>query len=90
MFNLSLFSESQRNFFRTLVSQTMKDRELKKIFRPDMIYLLMEAKKGDISVFFIHQYNVMEMPCVRIPMKVIWKTNFCFSNTYSIPSWLAT
>lgn len=28
---------------------TMKDREIKEIFRPDMIHLLMEAKKGILS-----------------------------------------
>ncbi|CAD0199598.1 unnamed protein product [Chrysodeixis includens] len=44
-----MISEGPRNFFRNLVLDTMKDRELRHIIRPDMIHLLMEAKKGKLS-----------------------------------------
>lgn len=43
---MSLFSKASQGFFRELVSSTMQEREAKSIFRPDMIHLLMEAKKG--------------------------------------------
>ncbi|CAH2269490.1 jg27299 [Pararge aegeria aegeria] len=42
---LTFFSEETKEFFINLVQSTMKDREARKIFRPDMIHLLMEAKK---------------------------------------------
>lgn len=42
-------SERAKQFFRDLVLDTMKDRELKHIMRPDMIHLLMEAKKGKLT-----------------------------------------
>ncbi|CAH2209568.1 jg27485, partial [Pararge aegeria aegeria] len=42
---LTLFSEETKEFFVNLVLSTMKDREARKIIRPDMIHLLMEAKK---------------------------------------------
>ena len=45
-FKFTLFSEKTKDFFLNLVTYTMKDREQKKIIRPDMIHLLMEAKKG--------------------------------------------
>lgn len=46
MLKVSLFPESAKQFFRNLVNFTMKDREDRNIIRPDMIHLLMEAKKG--------------------------------------------
>nr|QPF77609.1 cytochrome P450 monooxygenase CYP9A124 [Ostrinia furnacalis] len=46
--NLTLFSEKSKDFFRSLVMNTMSNRETEKIFRPDMIHLLMEAKKGKL------------------------------------------
>lgn len=33
-------------FFRGLVLSAVNEREVKQIVRPDMIHLLMEAKKG--------------------------------------------
>ncbi|XP_052740407.1 uncharacterized protein LOC112053802 [Bicyclus anynana] len=47
--NLTIFSDKTRDFFVDLVSKTMKDRETRNIIRPDMIHLLMEAKKGQLS-----------------------------------------
>ncbi|XP_047529705.1 uncharacterized protein LOC125065894 [Vanessa atalanta] len=46
---LTMFSNKTRDFFIDLVLNTMKDREARGIFRPDMIHLLMEAKKGKLS-----------------------------------------
>ncbi|XP_013135368.1 PREDICTED: cytochrome P450 9e2-like isoform X2 [Papilio polytes] len=43
---VSLFTSATKNFFINLVLGTMNDREAKQIVRPDMIHLLMEAKKG--------------------------------------------
>lgn len=45
---LSLFSPSTTEFFRTLVRETVKVREDNNIVRPDMINLLMEARKGKL------------------------------------------
>ncbi|VVC90082.1 unnamed protein product [Leptidea sinapis] len=42
---LTLFSKDTTNFFISLVLDTMKNREENNIIRPDMIHLLMEAKK---------------------------------------------
>ncbi|CAB3239050.1 unnamed protein product [Arctia plantaginis] len=42
-------SQRSKDFFRDLVMNTMKDRELKHVIRPDMIHLLMEAKKGRLT-----------------------------------------
>ncbi|CAB3248301.1 unnamed protein product [Arctia plantaginis] len=46
---IKLFTDKISNFFRNIILQTMKERELKKILRPDMIHLLMEAKKGKLT-----------------------------------------
>nr|BBE49551.1 cytochrome P450 monooxygenase [Adoxophyes honmai] len=49
LFKTTLFTEETQNFFRQLVTQTMKERETKNIYRPDMIHLLIEAKKGNLT-----------------------------------------
>uniref|UniRef100_A0A2A4JDS0 unspecific monooxygenase n=1 Tax=Heliothis virescens TaxID=7102 RepID=A0A2A4JDS0_HELVI len=49
IFKCDLISEPIKKFFRSLVLDTMKDRDLHNIIRPDMIHLLMEAKKGKLS-----------------------------------------
>ncbi|CAK1547376.1 unnamed protein product [Leptosia nina] len=46
---LTLFSKSTTEFFTNLVQDTMRAREENKIIRPDMIHLLMEAKKGKLN-----------------------------------------
>ncbi|KAM3966422.1 cytochrome P450 9e2-like [Aphomia sociella] len=46
---LKLFSEQISNFFKNLVLSTMQNREEHNIIRPDMIHLLMEAKKGKLT-----------------------------------------
>ncbi|CAK1596650.1 unnamed protein product [Parnassius mnemosyne] len=45
----SLFEKSEKDFFWNLVMNTMNEREAKQIVRPDMIHLLMEAKKGRLT-----------------------------------------
>ncbi|XP_028160700.1 cytochrome P450 9e2-like [Ostrinia furnacalis] len=45
---LKLFSEKTGSFFKNLVLGTMLDRQQRNIIRPDMIHLLMEAKKGKL------------------------------------------
>ncbi|CAB3231600.1 unnamed protein product [Arctia plantaginis] len=49
IFEWDILSEGCKEFFRNLVLDVIKDRELKQIVRPDMIHLLMEAKKGKLS-----------------------------------------
>ncbi|XP_046959650.1 uncharacterized protein LOC124529785 [Vanessa cardui] len=49
IFKLTMFSNKIKDFFIDLVLNTMKDREARNIIRPDMIHLLMEAKKGKLS-----------------------------------------
>ncbi|KAJ8728448.1 hypothetical protein PYW08_016833 [Mythimna loreyi] len=44
-----LIPKKSQIFFKRLVLDTMKERELRNILRPDMIHLLMEAKKGKLS-----------------------------------------
>ncbi|CAH1645260.1 unnamed protein product [Spodoptera littoralis] len=46
---LDILCEASRNAFRSLVLDAMRNRELKNIIRPDMIHLLMEAKKGKLT-----------------------------------------
>jgi len=41
-------SSSVVNFFRSLVHNTMSVRDERGIVRPDMIHLLMQAKKGTL------------------------------------------
>ncbi|XP_026332430.1 cytochrome P450 9e2-like, partial [Hyposmocoma kahamanoa] len=49
IFKLTLFMKSQQEFFRKLISETMESRELQQTIRPDMIHLLMQAKKGKLT-----------------------------------------
>ncbi|CAH1645261.1 unnamed protein product [Spodoptera littoralis] len=48
-FKLDILSEDSKKAFKSLVLDTMENRELKNIIRPDMIHLLMEAKKGKLT-----------------------------------------
>ncbi|CAG9824163.1 unnamed protein product [Phaedon cochleariae] len=45
-FNMTIVSTKLKNFFLTLVEDSIRIREEKNIVRPDMIHLLMEAQKG--------------------------------------------
>ncbi|KAF5279691.1 hypothetical protein FQA39_LY18240 [Lamprigera yunnana] len=46
MLNIGFFPASVRNFFYRIVEETIKHREAEGLVRPDMIHLLMEARKG--------------------------------------------
>uniref|UniRef100_A0A2A4JEN6 unspecific monooxygenase n=1 Tax=Heliothis virescens TaxID=7102 RepID=A0A2A4JEN6_HELVI len=48
-FKWDIVPASVRKFFTNLVLDTMKDREMRHIIRPDMIHLLMEANKGKLT-----------------------------------------
>ncbi|XP_047994990.1 cytochrome P450 9e2-like [Leguminivora glycinivorella] len=48
-FKLTFFTRASQNFFRQILTQTMRDRETHNIIRPDMVHLLMEAKKGNLK-----------------------------------------
>uniref|UniRef100_A0A6P7G998 Cytochrome P450 9e2-like n=1 Tax=Diabrotica virgifera virgifera TaxID=50390 RepID=A0A6P7G998_DIAVI len=45
-FKVSIFGQDMTDFFMDLINRTVRTREEKGIVRPDMIHLLMEAKKG--------------------------------------------
>ncbi|XP_050345938.1 cytochrome P450 9e2-like isoform X2 [Nymphalis io] len=45
---VTLFSKSTTDYFKELVLGTMRDREARNTIRPDIIHLLMEAKKGQL------------------------------------------
>ncbi|CAH1974890.1 unnamed protein product [Acanthoscelides obtectus] len=49
IFNISFFEEDIKQFFYKLVDETIRMREEKGIVRPDMINLMMEARKGKAS-----------------------------------------
>nr|BBE49548.1 cytochrome P450 monooxygenase [Adoxophyes honmai] len=46
---MSIFTHEVAAFFMHIVLSSMKDREAHNILRPDMIHLLMEAKKGQLK-----------------------------------------
>lgn len=48
-FKIRLFSSDLINFFRNIVTSVMETREKNNVVRPDMIHLLMEAKKGKLK-----------------------------------------
>ncbi|KAL9703491.1 hypothetical protein quinque_007009 [Culex quinquefasciatus] len=47
--NVDFLSREQDRFFRGVVRDTMKTRQEQNIYRPDMIELLMQAKKGSLK-----------------------------------------
>nr|QZM07458.1 cytochrome P450 monooxygenase CYP9EK4 [Lasioderma serricorne] len=47
--DISIFPPEVSKFFRRLVQETIKTRQEKQILRPDMIHLLMEARKGQLQ-----------------------------------------
>lgn len=48
--NISLFSKEMEIFFKEAILDTMKIREERGIVRNDMINLLMQAKKGQLTL----------------------------------------
>lgn len=59
--NVDFLTGAQDKFFRGVVRDTMKIREEQNIFRPDMIELLMQAKKGSLK----HQTTQDDQPDVE-------------------------
>lgn len=45
-----MFSKNVSNFFINLIKETIKIRKEKGVIRPDMIHLLMEARKGKTAL----------------------------------------
>uniref|UniRef100_A0A182LYC0 Uncharacterized protein n=1 Tax=Anopheles culicifacies TaxID=139723 RepID=A0A182LYC0_9DIPT len=48
-FNIDFLTPEEDRFFRDTILETMRTRQEKGIFRPDMIELLMQAKKGSLK-----------------------------------------
>ncbi|KAF5293613.1 hypothetical protein FQA39_LY03098 [Lamprigera yunnana] len=46
---IPLFSKKLVNFFTSIIKDTIKQREEKHIVRPDMLHLLIEARKGQLQ-----------------------------------------
>lgn len=44
-----MFGSEVNDFFLNLIVRTLREREAKNIIRPDMIHLMMEARKGNLS-----------------------------------------
>ncbi|KAJ2939817.1 hypothetical protein O0L34_g18011 [Tuta absoluta] len=49
LLKVKLFGVEAQHFFRNIVVSTMQEREKYNTIRPDMIHILMEAKKGKVS-----------------------------------------
>lgn len=47
-FKIRLMYQKDVHYFRSMIRQNMKYREENNIFRPDMIHLMMEARKGSL------------------------------------------
>lgn len=48
-FKVRFFSEDQVNFFLSLATNTITFRKENKIMRPDLLHLMMEARKGTLN-----------------------------------------
>lgn len=48
-FNLKIFNETKTNSFKSIILDTMQFRREKKIFRPDMVNILMQASEGSLK-----------------------------------------
>ncbi|XP_044262034.1 cytochrome P450 9e2-like [Tribolium madens] len=49
IFKLPVFNQKVMNFFRNIIIDNIHTRENQEIIRPDLIYLLMEARKGKLK-----------------------------------------
>lgn len=47
-FRVKLMHQKDTEYFRSMIRENMKYREANNIFRPDMIHLMMEARKGSL------------------------------------------
>ncbi|CAH1645266.1 unnamed protein product [Spodoptera littoralis] len=57
IFKWDIVSDSVKNFFKNLVLDTMKEREMNNIVRPDMIHLLKEAKKVSTTYLYFAEWS---------------------------------
>lgn len=48
-FKIRLMSDKLTKFFKSLILDTMAERETKNIFRPDMINIIMQVRKGNLN-----------------------------------------
>ncbi|CAG9828105.1 unnamed protein product [Diabrotica balteata] len=69
-FNVKLFNGPSRNFFINLIDKTLKTREEQHIVRPDMIHLLLEAKKGNHHK---DDHNVMDTGFATVKEELLGK-----------------
>lgn len=69
---MKIFHEEVTNFFKELVKQTLKIRTEQGIVRPDMIYLLMEAKNGRLK--YENQNNVIDTGFAVVEESELGKT----------------
>uniref|UniRef100_A0A182K775 Cytochrome P450 n=1 Tax=Anopheles christyi TaxID=43041 RepID=A0A182K775_9DIPT len=60
-FNLDLFDREQRDFFSEIIKDTVRTRDANGIVRPDMVHLLMQARKGALK----HQRETEEREEVK-------------------------
>nr|XP_049464507.1 probable cytochrome P450 9f2 isoform X2 [Anopheles coluzzii] len=60
-FNLDLFDREQRVFFTEIIKDTVRTRDANGIVRPDMVHLLMQARKGALK----HQRDTEEREEVK-------------------------
>lgn len=48
-FKVRMMYQNDMDYFRSMIRQNMKYREENNVFRPDMIHLMMEARKGSLQ-----------------------------------------
>ncbi|KAJ6640976.1 Cytochrome P450 9e2 [Pseudolycoriella hygida] len=56
-FKVRLMSERLTTFFNSLILDTMAERERKQIFRPDMINIIMQVRKGSLNKEGLEEKN---------------------------------
>lgn len=54
---MTVLSKRVSSFFRRIVEESIQQRESKKLIRPDMIHLLMQARKGQLKYEDQHELN---------------------------------
>ncbi|CAD7083926.1 unnamed protein product [Hermetia illucens] len=59
-FKVKLFDKKFSKYFYSLVLDTMQERAAKGIIRPDMIHLLMEARRGALQAYDIGKSDIDE------------------------------
>ncbi|KAF5306326.1 hypothetical protein FQA39_LY09024 [Lamprigera yunnana] len=78
-FKLTILSQDVCHFFRNIIIDAMQVRQEKEIFRPDMIHLLMEARKGRMK--YDEDENKMDSSFAIVQESEIGKNANCkFSN----------